>query len=37
MSLDEKVWLAVEVSWTKPTGPPASWDEAKIKAANFDS
>ena len=37
MSLDEKVWLAVEVSWTKPIGPPTSWDDAKIKAANFNS
>ena len=32
-SLDEKVWQAVEISWTKP----ADWDDAKIKAANFNS
>ena len=31
-SLDEKVWQAVEISWTKP----ADWD-AKIKAANFNN
>ena len=32
-SLDEKVWQAVEISWTNP----ADWDDAKIKAANFNS
>ena len=36
-SLDEKVWLAVEVGWTKPIDAPATWDETKIKAANFNS
>ena len=36
-SLDEKVQLAVEVGWTKPTKPPESWDGAKIKAANFNT
>ena len=36
-SLDEKVWQAVEIGWTKPKGAPADWDEAKIKAANFNS
>ena len=36
-SLDEKVWLAVKVGWTKPKDAPASWDDAKIKAANFNS
>ena len=35
-SLDEKVWLAVEVDWTKPKDPPALWDDAKIKATNFN-
>ena len=34
-SLDEKVWQAVEIGWTKPKEVPADWDEAKIKAANF--
>ena len=29
--------LVVEVGWTKPTDPPASWDDDKIKAANFNS
>ena len=36
-SLDEKVWQAVEIGWTKPKEVPANWDEAKIKAANFNS
>ena len=36
-SLDEKVWQAVEIGWTKPKEVPADWDEAKIKAANFNS
>ena len=36
-SLDEKVWQAIEISWTKPKEVPADWDEAKIKAANFNS
>ena len=35
-SLDEKVWQAVEIGWTKPTEAPADWDDAKIKAANFN-
>ena len=35
--LDEKVWQAVEIGWTKPKEVPADWDEAKIKAANFNS
>ena len=36
-SLDEKVWQAVEIGWTKPKEAPADWDEAKIKAENFNS
>ena len=36
-SLDEKVELAIEVGWTKPTDLLASWDDDKIKAANFNS
>ena len=30
------MWQAVEIGWTKPKEPPANWDEAKIKAANFN-
>ena len=36
-SLDEKVWQAVEIGWTKLKEVPADWDDAKIKAANFNS
>ena len=36
-SLDEKVWQAVEIGWTKLKEAPADWDEAKIKAANFNN
>ena len=36
-SLDEKVRLAIGVGWTKPTDQPASWDDDKIKTANFNS
>ena len=36
-SLDEKVWRAVEIGQTKPKEAPADWDNAKIKAANFNS
>ena len=36
-SLDEKVWQTIEISWTKPTKVPVDRDDAKIKAANFNS
>ena len=36
-SLDEKVWQAIEIGWTQPKKAPADWDDAKIKAANFNS
>ena len=36
-SLDEKVWQAMDIGWTKPMEAPADWDDAKIKAANFNS
>ena len=36
-SLNEKVWQAVEISWTKPKEAPTDWDEAKIKVENFNS
>ena len=29
--------MAIKVGWTKPTDPPTSWDDDKIKAANFNS
>ena len=36
-SLDEKVWQAMEIGWTKPIEVPADWDDVKIKVANFNS
>ena len=36
-SLDEKVWQTIEIGWTKPKEVLADWDDAKIKAANFNS
>ena len=36
-SLNKKVWQAVEISWTKPKEVQANWDDAKIKAENFNS
>ena len=27
----------MEIGWTKPKEAPTDWDEAKIKAANFNS
>ena len=36
-SLDEKVWQAVEIGWTKPMEVLANWDDAKIKTANFNN
>ena len=35
-SLDEKVWQVVKIGWTKPKEAPADWDDAKIKATNFN-
>ena len=36
-SLDEKVWQAVEIGWTKLKKAPVDWNDAKIKAANFNN
>ena len=36
-SLDEKVWQAVEIGWTKPTEALADWNDVKIKVANFNN
>ena len=36
-SLNEKVWQAVEISWTKPKEVSADWDDAKIMVANFNN
>ena len=36
-SLNEKVWKVVEIGWTKPKEVPVNWDDAKIKATNFNN
>ena len=36
-SLDEKVWQAIEIGWTKLKEALADWDDAKIKATNFNN
>ena len=36
-SLDEKVWQAIEIGWTKSKEAPANQDETNIKAINFNS
>ena len=36
-SLDENVWQAMKIGWTKLMEVPADWDDAKIKAKNFNS
>ena len=36
-SLDEKVWQAMEISWTKPKEALADWDDTMIKATNFNN
>ena len=36
-ALGEKVWQAVEVGWIKPKEVLVDWDEATIKAVNFNS
>ena len=37
LHLDEKVWQAMKIGWTKPKEASADQDDAKIKAANFNS
>ena len=36
-SLDKKMWQVVEIGWTKSKEVPVDWDEAKIKATNFNN
>ena len=36
-SLDEKMWQAIKIGWTEPKEASADWDEAKIKAVNFNN
>ena len=36
-SINEKVWQAVEIGWTKPIEALVDWDNANIKTTNFNS
>ena len=36
-ALDEKYWLAIKVDWKKPSELPITWNDEKIKKANFNS
>ena len=36
-SLEEKVWQAMKIGWTKPKEVPTDWDDAKILAVNFNN
>ena len=36
-TLDEKVWLAFEVGQKKLSDPRTTWDDGKIKVANFNN
>ena len=36
-SLDERVWQALKIGWTKPKEVSAIWDDAKIKVVNFNN
>ena len=35
--MNDKVWQAVEIGWTKPMKALADWDDAKIKAVNLNN
>ncbi|XP_065619359.1 uncharacterized protein LOC136063239 [Quercus suber] len=36
-SMDETVWDAVDIGWTKPEAPKANWDKDALAAANANS
>ena len=36
-SIDESVWDAVEIGWTRPEATKSSWDKAALMAANANS
>ena len=36
-SIDDAVWDAVEVGWTKPEAAKSTWDKAALVAANANS
>ena len=36
-SIDEAVWDAVEICWTKPEAAKSTWDKAAFAASNVNS
>ena len=36
-SIDDAMWDAVEVGWTKPEATKSTWDKAALAAANANS
>ena len=36
-SIDESVWDAVEIGWTRPEAAKSEWDKAALTAANANS
>ena len=36
-SIDEAVWDAVEIGWTKPEAAKSTWDKAALTASNANS
>ena len=36
-SIDEAVWDAVEIGWTKPEAAKSTWDKAALTASNVNS
>ena len=36
-SIDDAVWDAVEVGWTKPEATKSTWDKAALAVANANS
>ena len=36
-SIDDTVWDAVEIGWTRPEAAKSTWDKAALVAANANS
>ena len=36
-SIDEAIWDAVDVGWTRPEAAKSAWDKAALAAANANS
>ena len=35
--LDEKMWQAIKIGYSKPKEAPTDWEDTKIKTTNFNS